>query len=227
MSEPRTLLCFGDSNTWGFDPLSGRRYPRCVRWPGAAAAALGAGWSVVEAGLNGRTTVFEDPMGDLAGVRHLGPVLASAAPVDVIAIVLGTNDLKTRFGASAPEIADGAGVVVDRALASRAGPDGRPPAVVLVAPPPIESGRALAERDPEAFAERAAAWRDARSRSLEFARHYARVARQRGAVFLDAGAHLRSSDVDMIHWSPEAHLALGSAVAEAVRSVAARDAESV
>ena len=89
MREPRTLLCFGDSNTWGFDPLSGGRYPRGVRWPGVAAAALGAGWSVVEAGLNGRTTVFEDPLGDLAGVRHLGPVLASAAPVDAVAILLG------------------------------------------------------------------------------------------------------------------------------------------
>jgi len=217
MSEPRTLLCFGDSNTWGFDPLGGGRYPRGVRWPGAAAAVLGPDWCVVEAGLNGRTTVFEDPMGDLAGVRHLGPVLASAAPVDVVAIVLGTNDLKTRFGASAPEIADGAGVVVDRALASRAGPAGCPPAVLLVAPPPIDAGRALAERDPEAFAERTAAWHDARARSLAFAHHYARVADQRGIAFLDAGAHLRSSDVDMIHWSPAAHAALGSAVAEAVR----------
>jgi lysophospholipase L1-like esterase len=217
MREPRTLLCFGDSNTWGFDPLGGGRYPRHVRWPGVAAAALGPDWCVLEAGLNGRTSVFEDPMGDLAGVRHLGPVLASAAPVDVVAIVLGTNDLKTRFGASAPEIADGAGVVVDRALASRAGPGGRPPAVVLVAPPPIDAGRALAARDPEAFAERAAAWRDARARSLAVAHHNERGARQRGVAFLDAGAHVRSSDVDMIHWSPEAHAALGSAVAQAVQ----------
>jgi lysophospholipase L1-like esterase len=137
MSEPRTLLCFGDSNTWGFEPATMARYPRAVRWPGVAAEALGSGWQVVEAGLNGRTTVFEDPLGDRLGLRHLRPVLESAAPVDVVAIALGTNDLKTRLGASAYEIAEGAGVLVDLVLASAAGPGGGAPLVLLVAPPPL------------------------------------------------------------------------------------------
>jgi lysophospholipase L1-like esterase len=78
MSEPRTLLCFGDSNTWGFEPATMARYPRHVRWPGVAAAALGGGWHVVEAGLNGRTTVFEDPLGDKAACATSVP--CSRAP---------------------------------------------------------------------------------------------------------------------------------------------------
>jgi lysophospholipase L1-like esterase len=216
MTDPRTLLCFGDSNTWGFEPGTMARYPRDVRWTGVAAAALGAGWHVVEAGLNGRTTVFEDPLGDKLGLRHLGPVLDSAAPVDVVAIALGVNDLKTRFHASAYEIAEGAGVLVDRVLASRAGPSGGPPAVLLVAPPPIADVGGWARSDPARFEGFEEGWGDARARSERFAVQYARVARVRGVAFLDAGGVVTSSDVDGIHWSPAGHAALGRAVAAAV-----------
>lgn len=220
MREPRTLLCFGDSNTWGFDPVSGARYPRAVRWPGVCATALGSDWHVVEAGLNGRTSVFEDPLGDLAGIRHLGPVLASAAPVDVIAILLGTNDLKARFAATAAEIADGAGALVDRVLGSRAGPDARAPAVLLVAPPLVGDLDALRLDDEADLEARRSVWQGARERSRSFARQYQRVARLRSVSFLDAGAFVTSSDVDAVHWSPEGHAALGGAVAEAVRRLA-------
>ena len=216
MDEPRTLLCFGDSNTWGFEPASMARYPRRVRWPGVAGAALGAAWHVVEAGLNGRTTVFEDPLGDLAGVRHLGPVLDSAAPVDVVVIALGTNDLKTRLSASAYEIAEGAGLLVDRVLASVAGPGVRAPAVLLVAPPPVVDVGGWSARDPDAYAGFEQGWQGAVERSRHFAAQYARVARVRGVAFLDAGSHVTSSPVDGIHWSPEGHAAFGRAVAAAV-----------
>ena len=219
MDDPRTLLCFGDSNTWGFEPGSMTRYPRRVRWPGVAAAALGEAWHVVEAGLNGRTTVFEDPLGDVCGLRHLGPVLASAAPVDVVAIVLGTNDLKTRLSASPYEIAEGAGMLVDHVLASDAGPDERAPAVLLVAPPPLASLSGWEARDRASYEGFEEAWRDARERSLRFARQYARVAHVRGVAWLDAGAHVVSSDIDGIHWPPEGHAALGRAIAEAVRAL--------
>ncbi len=208
----RTVLCFGDSNTWGFEPGSGRRYPRAVRWPGALAERAGPAWHVVEAGLNGRTTVFHDPLGDLEGLRHLGPILDSAAPVDVVVLLLGTNDLKTRFAASAYEIAEGAGRLVDHVLASDAGPGDVAPDVVLVAPPPLASVEAWARRDPDAYEGFETAWRDAATTSQAFARQYARVARLRGVRFLDAGAHVRTSDVDGVHWSAEGHAALARAV---------------
>ena len=213
MTDPRTLLCFGDSNTWGSEPATIARYPRAIRWPGVAAAALGAGWQVVEAGLNGRTTVFEDPLGDKLGLRHLGPILESAAPVDAVVIALGTNDLKTRLSASAYEIAEGAGLLVDRVLASAAGPSGAAPAVLLVAPPPITDLAGWASRDPEAYKGIEESWLGARERSLRFATQYARVARVRGVPFLDAGEHVTTSPLDGIHWSPEGHAAFGRAVA--------------
>jgi lysophospholipase L1-like esterase len=218
MSEEKTVLCFGDSNTWGFEPGTMARYGRDVRWPGVLARELGRGWHVVEAGLNGRTTAFDDPLGDVCGRRHLPSVLASAAPVDAVVIALGTNDLKSRFaGVSAYEIAEGAGVLVDLVLASRAGPGGDPPEVLLVAPPPLVSVAGWEARDPDAFAGFAAMWPGAVARSRAFAAQYARVARVRGVGFLDAGAHVATSEVDGIHWSREGHEAMGRAVAGAVR----------
>jgi lysophospholipase L1-like esterase len=213
MPDPRTLLCFGDSNTWGFEPATMARYPRDVRWTGVTAAALGPSWQVVEAGLNGRTTVFEDPLGDKLGLRHLLPVLESAAPVDVVVIVLGTNDLKTRLSASAYEIAEGAGVLVDRVRASAAGPGGAAPDVLLVAPPPLADVTGWAARDPGSYEGFEEAWQGAFDRSLRFAAQFARVARVRGVAFLDAGEHVTTSAVDGIHWSPAGHAALGRAVA--------------
>jgi lysophospholipase L1-like esterase len=210
----RTVLCFGDSNTWGYEPGTGARYGREVRWSGALSRLLGASWHVVEAGLNGRTTVFEDPLADRCGRRHLGPVLASAAPVDVVVLLLGTNDLKTRLGGvSAYDIAEGAGLLVDLGRASGAGPEGRAPDVLLVAPPPLGSLSGWEGRDDGAFAGFATGWRGALDTSRAFAEQYARVARVRGVRFLDAGAHVTSSDVDGIHWGPAGHAALAQAVA--------------
>jgi lysophospholipase L1-like esterase len=213
-----TLLAFGDSNTWGSDPGTGTRYPRSQRWPGALAQALGSAWQVVEAGLGGRTTVFEDPLGDKAGIRHLEPVLMSAAPITLVLVLLGTNDLKTRFAASAYEIAEGAGLIVDRIRASRAGVGGAPPQVLLIAPPPVMSVAGLEARDPQMYAGYALGWANAEARSRQFAEQYARVARTRGVPCFDAGSVIASSPVDGIHWSAESHAALAAALAEWVRA---------
>jgi lysophospholipase L1-like esterase len=218
VGQPRTVLCFGDSNTWGYEPGTQQRYPRSVRWPGVVQAELGDAWHVVEAGLNSRTTVFEDPLGDLCGARHVVPVLASAAPVDVVVVLLGTNDLKTRFGASAYEIAEGAGVVVDRVRATAHGPGGGPPEVLLVAPPPLASLSGWEASDPALYEGFETMWREGREKSLDFSRQFARVARAREAPFLDAGASVTSSDVDGVHWPREGHAALGRAVAGEIRT---------
>ena len=178
---------------------------------------LGSTWRVVEAGLNGRTTVFEDPLGDKCGRRHVGPVLESAAPVDVVIVMLGVNDLKTRFGASAYEIAEGAGTVVDAVRGSPFGPEGRAPHVILVAPPPLTTLQGWEERDPEAFAGFDTMWLDGQRKSREFGRQYARVAQVRGVGFLDAATHVTTSDIDGVHWSAEGHAAFGRAAAAALR----------
>jgi len=91
----KTLVCFGDSNTWGYVPGSdGERFPREVRWPVRLAAALGPEWEVIAEGLNGRTATFERPDSEgRNGLPYLLPCLQSHAPVDLVVIFLGTNDV--------------------------------------------------------------------------------------------------------------------------------------
>jgi lysophospholipase L1-like esterase len=113
-SAVRTVLCFGDSNTWGYDPASGDRFPPDVRWTGVMARSLGDGYRVIEEGLNGRTTRWDDPIEDgRNGLAYLAPCLESHSPLDMVLIMLGTNDLKRRFNLSASDIAESAGTLTD------------------------------------------------------------------------------------------------------------------
>ncbi len=92
----KTVLCYGDSNTWGSDPETGERFAPEVRWPGVMARELGDGFHVIEEGLPGRTTLREDPIeGSYKdGRAYLTPCLESHRPIDLVTIMLGTNDLR-------------------------------------------------------------------------------------------------------------------------------------
>jgi lysophospholipase L1-like esterase len=132
----KTILCYGDSNTWGFNPVTQDRYPMTERWTGVLAQALGAGYHVIEEGLNGRTTLWDDPIEEWRnGKTYLLPCLWSHKPIDLVTLMLGTNDLKERFSVSAYDIAASAGVIVDLTLRSGAGPNGSAPS----ASPPLAS----------------------------------------------------------------------------------------
>ncbi|MBC7812535.1 MAG: hydrolase, partial [Burkholderiales bacterium] len=110
----KSIVCFGDSNTWGYDPVSKGRFARDKRWTGVLRQTLGEGYLIIEEGLNGRTTVWDDPIGYFKNGRdYLIPCLDTHCPFDLITIMLGTNDLKKRFSVSAYDIADSAGMLVD------------------------------------------------------------------------------------------------------------------
>jgi lysophospholipase L1-like esterase len=207
------VLCYGDSNTHGYDcsAIAGGRFPRDIRWPGVLAAGLGPGQQVIEEGLNGRTTIWDDPFHPgRNGLAYLGPCLETHAPVDVVVIMLGTNDTKTIFERTAAEIASGVAVLVDVVLSSGAGPAGAAPEVLLVAPPA-----------PGEVTERSELWGfgGARAKGLELARLYATVAAMREIRFLDAGELAEVDPGDGVHLTPAGHAALGAAVAEVVRSL--------
>jgi len=205
----RAILCYGDSNTWGYDPRTRDRYPRDERWTGVLRNALGEGYLVIEEGLNGRTTVWDDPIeGYKKGHTYLVPCLETHRPLDLAIILLGTNDLKVRFSVSAYDIANGAGVLVRDVLTSAAGPGGQAPQVLLVAPPPTTR-----------LTEMEQMFRGAEAKSALFAAEYRRVAETLGCAFLDAGALIRSSELDGIHWEPAEHRTLGEALARTVRDL--------
>ncbi len=203
------IVAFGDSNTWGYDPKRATRFEPNVRWTGVMARELGPAHSVIEEGLNGRTTVFDDPIEpDRRGADYLPPCLRSHAPLDLLIVALGCNDMKMRFSASPGDNANGAVRIIRLARAAAVGPGGAPPAILLVAPPPIARLTEFAEM-----------FEGARQKSLLLAKRYRDVAERLNVGFLDAGAFVASSDNDGIHFEADAHAVLGRAMAEAARLI--------
>lgn len=206
----KNLLCFGDSNTWGFQPGKAQRYPFDLRWPGVLQRALGAGWRVIEEGLNGRTGAFDDPvMPGRRGLDVLPILLDTHRPLDVVIVALGTNDCKKHFAANPGVVARGMSLLLDCILRSNCGARGREatpaPRVLLIAPPPLGPQSEFAE-----FFDGSAA------KVARLPHHYRPLAAQYGCEFFDAGTVVATSGIDGIHWEASEHARLGAAVASLV-----------
>ena len=219
MTEKR-VMCFDDSNTWALVPVAtppSVRHPRAQRWPQVMAAALGGDVTVIEEGLNGRTTDAADPLAPLLGGAGLDgsayfpAALASHLPLDLVIIMLGTNDLKPQFARAPERIAAGAKRLLDiaRTLDGGIGTAYPNPRLLLICPPPLGTLSPF-------FAERYAG-------GLEKSRHlapaYAAAARAAGAAFLDAGSVIATDGIDGVHFSAEMQRRLGLAVAEVARGL--------
>ncbi len=207
----RSLLLFGDSNTHGSMPaphlgFSGR-YDLEERWAGRLAKLL-PDWEVINEGHPGRTTVHDDPIegAHRNGMTVLPALLETHRPLDAVLIMLGTNDLKPRFSVNAGDIALGLERIIGFIRAFGAGRDGATPGVLLVAPPPVEEAGCLAEM----FAGGAAKSRLLASRIKD-------VADRTGVAFMDAGALVKVSPIDGVHYGPEANPVLAEAFAAAMR----------
>jgi lysophospholipase L1-like esterase len=207
-----TLLCFGDSNTHGTKPTTQpgvlERFGPVDRWPGVLQAALGEDWHVIEEGLPGRTTVHDDPIqgAHKNGLAYLRPCLESHMPLDLVVLMLGTNDLKARFSVTPADIAASVSLLLETLVACHAGPGGSTPHVLLIAPSPIDELGFLGE----IFVGGAA-----KSRLL--APLYERVAVKFGSAFLDAGDFATVSPTDGVHYEADQHYRLGTAVTELLR----------
>ncbi|MGL5010910.1 MAG: SGNH/GDSL hydrolase family protein [Paracoccaceae bacterium] len=202
----RTVMLFGDSNTHGTLPVpalgAGTRMARADRWTTHFAAAL-PGWEVIVEGQPGRTTVHDDPVegAHRNGLTVLPALLESHAPLDAVVIMLGTNDLKPRFGVPPVDIALGLERLV-RVIAAIS------PAtkVMLVAPPPITEAGCLAEM-----------FGGGTAKSRALAPAIREAAARSGCAFYDAAAHLTVAPIDGIHYAPDGMRAFGLALATAFR----------
>ncbi|PPS44979.1 SGNH/GDSL hydrolase family protein [Chroococcidiopsis sp. TS-821] len=205
----KTILCFGDSNTWGWNPTTQQRFPRDVRWTGILQQQLGNQYHIIEEGLCGRTTLRKDLFERYTnGKEYLIPCLSSHKPIDLVTIMLGTNDLKKRFGLSAFDIAKGAGILVNIIQRSKTGPNSSAPKVLLMAPPPI--GKIANDRG---------LFQGAEPKSKQLGKLYMQVAQRYGCAFLDTAEIIRSSDIDGIHLEASEHLKLGIKVASIINEI--------
>lgn len=207
----KVILCYGDSNTWGWDPATQTRFGINERWPGVLQNELGDEYQVIEEGLPGRTTVWDDPIeGHKNGKEYLIPCLGSHKPIDLVIILLGSNDLKMRFSVSAYDIANSAAVLVDTVQKSDAGPGDTAPSVLLVAPPPLADLTEYSEM-----------FESGTEKSQRLAAHYQRVADEFSCDFLDTSDTIVSSGIDGVHFELSEHRKLGQAVAGIVKQILA------
>lgn len=213
------ILCFGDSNTWGYDPVASAtspvpmRHPRKLRWTGVMAAQLGAGCEVIAEGQNGRTTVFDEGAALVGrkGRDYLPVALDSHKPLDLVVFMLGTNDLKTIFNATPQDIAQGVSLLVKMILQSESGPQGQAPQILLVCPPAVGEMAHLPDL--------AARFVQGAARSREIPRLYAAVAEQWKVHFLNAQEIVTPSPLDALHLDEASHRVLGEAIAQKIVAI--------
>jgi len=203
----KTILCYGDSITWGYIPGNLGRYSLNLRWPSVLQNELGGEYHVVAEGLTGRYTVHEDAFRvGRNGAALLQPILETHAPIDLLIIFLGTNDILHHAELTALDAARGVEMLGKIALASETGPSDEAPEIMIISPPRI---RALSE-------ELLLLCRGDPSKSEEFARFFKEIAVTRNFYFLDASEIVEPSTIDGVHLDEKAHALLGKAVATQV-----------
>jgi lysophospholipase L1-like esterase len=205
----KTILCYGDSNTWGWNPVGESRFSKDVRWPGVMQQELGDDFEVISEGMPGRTTVWSDPVeGHMSGKDYLTPCLQSHQPIDLVIIFLGTNDLKHRFGVTAFDIAEGVGHLVKIIQQSASGSDGSSPQVLILVPPPLKRLSKFADMFAGGI-----------EKSQDLSLQFKRIAELQACPVLDTSEHIVLSDVDGVHFDASAHKSLGHVVAEKVKEI--------
>lgn len=207
----KNILCFGDSNTWGYTPGTGVRYERNVRWPGVMARELGESFHVIEDGLSGRTTAFDFPWGECRnGLTALPYSLLAQKPLHLLILALGINDLTVADSAYSAKCAGG---LIRKARMMQAVPDGNTDIfpeglkILVLAPAPVHPDYDRMY-DLKIYEE-----------SLRLSSCYRKMAEENGVYFLDAGRFASASPVDCVHFTREAHSALGLAAAEKVKEI--------
>lgn len=212
----RRVLCYGDSNTWGYVPGVRNRYPESIRWTGVVQQLLGNGYRILENGLSGRTTVYDDPYFPCRnGLASLDHALLADAPLDLVVLSLGTNDLKF---ADARQSARGAGRLLWELLSANDRlqtdapifPHG--PKVLLISP--IRIHPQIETINPETT------FRGTAPKSAEFSEHFRKLAdQQENVFFLDAAKYAAPSDIDGVHMDEASYQKLGYAVADQIRNI--------
>lgn len=209
----KRILCYGDSNTWGYIPGTGARHEPDVRWTGVAQRMLGDGYVLLEEGMNGRTTAYDNPLNYVRnGSTYLLPCLLSQKPLDLVVLMLGTNDLRWT---NAQGAADGARALIKQIRLYNHLEDSSAiftgePRILLVSP--IRLHPILKERDnpfEKQFPEE----------SERFPALFEAVAKETGVDFLDAALYAEPSPIDGVHMDAASHASLAKAMADKIRSL--------
>ena len=216
----KNILCYGDSNTYGQNPefsvdaTKPFRHPYDVRWTGVLQGLLGDDYRVIEEGLSGRTTALDNAVEPHRnGAKALPAILMSHSPVDLLVIMLGSNDLRACFSPIPFNVVNSMEMLVNVAMNPAWNLYGSDMRILLVAPPRIKPQDAtspwpgLFDDDP------------AVELSLALPKYYRQIADRHGLEFFDASKVAEPSDLDCVHMDPENHRKFAEAIAERIREI--------
>lgn len=207
----KSILCYGDSNTWGYDPATGLRFDRNTRWTGVLQNELGSDYHIIEEGLCGRTTIWQEPFREYrCGKTYLQPCLETHKPIDLVILMLGTNDLKSYFNLSPVDIAMGVVRLIEIIRISKCGADFKSPKILLVIPPPLVVAHDSSELS---------LFEGSLEKSKNLGKYYRIVAKEHNCYLLDSSEIIASSDIDGVHLEAPDHEKLGRRLADIVKRI--------
>lgn len=209
----KTIVCFGDSNTWGYNAETDGRFDDATRWTCLLQEGLGSSYRVIEEGLSGRTSVCEDPLFEgLSGISYIYPCLMSHSPLDAVVIMLGTNDTKDRFGLTSYNIAQGIVRLAAKAKNSPSGRDGKSPEVIVIAPPSIGDeyintpiGKPMGIHCSE--------------KSRELPDILASLLQETDIHFIDSGNHVSMNKIDYMHLDAAGHRKMADLIMQQIKLI--------
>ena len=211
----KRIVCFGDSNTWGYIPITGERYDESIRWPARLQEKLGyQDYTVVEEGLTGRTTVFDNPFDpELNGLKTMPAILRSAAPIDVLVFMLGTNDFQSNIPAGNP-VSTARAVQYMLETARKLGVDrpGEKMKILLISPVEITEDRLT-------FKENDVTDQTSINNSRALGKCLRIVAEQLNVEFIDAAQYIKPGKVDGVHLDEAGHAKMSELVYEMVHTM--------
>lgn len=206
------IVCFGDSNTWGYNPRTRERFPEEVRWTGILQQELGDRYRVIEEGQNSRTIALEDPCeGEKNGMAHIVPCMESQKPFDLLILMLGTNDMKQKFNLAPLDIYKAMQLMLEKAISFARYHMPAMPRILLVAPPLVGENIRASRLGASYGYERAI------QVSRELGGLYRELAQQYGCDFLDAAAFVQVGGTDSIHLEEEGHRRFAAEILAYVR----------
>ena len=205
----KQILCYGDSNTYGLIPKEGGRYPWGIRWTSILNERLGLGnYRVIEEGLCGRTTIFDDPLREgRCGIRMLPVILETHSPIDIVVVMLGTNDCKSIYGTTSDLIEKGIHKIISRIRACA-----EKSKILLISPIHLGNDVWKNEYDPEFSCESITI-------SKELASVYSKVCEKESIYFLAASSYAKPSNADQEHLDEEGHRLLAEAIFQKIKEI--------
>tara|TARA_S200000501_G_scaffold118407_1_gene111181 strand:+ start:2334 stop:2996 length:663 start_codon:yes stop_codon:yes gene_type:complete len=217
----KNILCFGDSNTWGFVPgafdpktLYMKRYSIRERWPGLLRDILGEDFHIIEEGLNGRTTNVEYPdLSGRSGTSYILPCLYSHSPLDLVILNIGINDIKAIFDRSMMEISKGMSEIIDLIRSTSYGPDMQgQPQILLLSPSALIHEGYVDQNNESAF-------KGGMEKSLLFNDYYKKLALERDCHYVDLQSVVSYSKIDGLHYDKRGHAVVASIVASKINEI--------